>query len=126
MRARVPPIRIRRLRSASVIHCPCLRHFKAKVPRASSTDDGIEKPSRAFLRQMKQPRVIRWIALAAGIFLVPCFALILLLPMIIDSEAVKSRARAFVAEKTEGLTRFEKIDIFWFPRPGVVIRNAAI
>ena len=46
--------------------------------------------------------------------------------MIVDSEAVKSKARAFVAEKTNGMARIEKIDLFWFPRPGVVIRDAAI
>ena len=75
---------------------------------------------------MNKPRVIRWVALLAGFFLVPLFALVLLLPMIVDSEAVKSKTRAFVAEKTNGLARIEKIDLFWFPRPGVVIRDAAI
>ncbi len=75
---------------------------------------------------MNKPRVIRWVALLAGFFLVSLFALALLLPMILDSEAVKAKARAFVAERTNGLVRIEKIELFWFPRPGVVIRNAAI
>ena len=75
---------------------------------------------------MNKPRVIRWVALVAAIVLVPLVALMLLLPMIIDSQAVKAKASAFIAEKTDGLARFEKIDLFWFPRPGVVIRDAAI
>ena len=75
---------------------------------------------------MNKPRVIRWVALLSGFFLVSLFALVLILPMILDSEGVKSKARAFVAEKTNGLARVEKIDLFWFPRPGVVIRDAVI
>jgi hypothetical protein len=75
---------------------------------------------------MNKPRVIRWVALLAGFILVALFALVLLLPMIVDSEAIKAKARAFVAEKTNGLARIEKIDLFWFPRPGVVIRDTAI
>jgi hypothetical protein len=75
---------------------------------------------------MNRPRVIKWVALLAGTFLVSLFALLILLPMVIDSEAVKAKARAIVAEKTNGLARFEKIEIFWFPRPGVVFRDAAI
>ena len=75
---------------------------------------------------MNKPRVIRWVALVAGIFLMLLFALILLLPIIIDGQTVKAKASAFIAEKIHGLARFEKIDLFWFPRPGVVIRDAAI
>jgi hypothetical protein len=60
------------------------------------------------------------------IFLVSLFALVLVSSRIIDSEAVKSKIRVFVAEKTNGLARIEKIDLVWFPRPGVVIRDAAI
>ena len=48
------------------------------------------------------------------------------LSTILDSETVKSKVRVFVAEKTNGLARIEKIDLVWFPRPGVVIRDAAI
>jgi hypothetical protein len=75
---------------------------------------------------MNKPRVIRWVALLAGFFLVSLLTLALLLPMIIDSEAVKAKARAFVAEKTNGLARIETIDLFWLPRPGVVFRGAVI
>ena len=75
---------------------------------------------------MNKPRAITWVALLAGFFLVALFALVLALPILVDSEAVKSKARAFVAEKTNGSARIEKIDLFWFPRPGVVIRDAAI
>jgi hypothetical protein len=73
---------------------------------------------------MNQPRVITWVALIAGTFLVVFLAL--LLPMIVDSEAVKAKARAFVAENTSGLASFEKIELLWFPRPGVVFRDTAI
>jgi hypothetical protein len=75
---------------------------------------------------MNKPRVIKWVVLLAGFFLVSLFALVLFLPQIIDSEAIKSKARAFVAEKTNGLARIDKIDLFWFPRPGVIIRDAVI
>ena len=75
---------------------------------------------------MNQSRVVRWVALISGFFLVSLVALILLIPMVIDSEAVKAKARAFVADRTNGLARIEKIDLFWFPRPRVVIRDAAI
>jgi hypothetical protein len=75
---------------------------------------------------MNKPRVIRGVALLAGFFLMALFALILLLPMIIDSEAVKAKAFAFIAEKTNGSARFEKIHLLWFPRPAVVVRDAAI
>ena len=46
--------------------------------------------------------------------------------MIVDSEAVKAKAHAFVGEKNNGLASFEKIELFWFPRPGVEFRDAAI
>ena len=72
---------------------------------------------------MIKSRLITW---AAGCFLFLLCALLLLIPIIVDSEAVKAKARAYVAEKTNGLARFEKIEIFWFPRPGVVFRDAAI
>ena len=62
----------------------------------------------------------------AGFFLVSVFALVLVSSRIIDSETVKSKVREFVADKTNGLARIEKIDLVWFPRPGVVIRDAAI
>ena len=75
---------------------------------------------------MNKSRVITWVALLSGTFLVALIALVLLLPMIVDSEAVKAKARAFLSERTNGLARIEKIDLFWFPRPGVVIRDAAI
>ncbi len=75
---------------------------------------------------MNKPRVIRWIALLSGTFLVALCALVLLLPMILDSDAVKAKARAFVAERTNGVARIEKIDLIWFPRPGLVIRDLTI
>jgi AsmA-like protein len=75
---------------------------------------------------MNKLRVIRWIALLSGVFLVALVALVLTLPILVDSEAVKSKAQAFIAEKTNGSAGIEKIELFWFPRPGVVIRDAAI
>ncbi len=75
---------------------------------------------------MKKTRFIKCFALVAGFFLVSLFALVLVSSRIIDSETVKSKVREFVAEKTNGLARIEKIDLVWFPRPGFVIRDAAI
>src|SRR6185503_19145051 len=75
---------------------------------------------------MKKTRVIKCFALVAGFFLVSLFALVSVFSRIIDSETVKSKVREFVAEKTNGLARIEKIDLVWFPRPGFVIRDAAI
>ena len=75
---------------------------------------------------MNQSGVVRWVALISGLFLLSSFALILLIPMIVDGDAVKAKARAFVADRTNGVARIEKIDFFWFPRPRVVIRDAAI
>ena len=75
---------------------------------------------------MKKTSVITWVALISGCLLISLFALILLLPIFIDSEVVKSKARAFIGEKTNGLASIERIDLLWFPRPSVVIRDAAI
>jgi hypothetical protein len=50
---------------------------------------------------MNKPRVIRWVVLLSGFFLVSLFALVLILPLIIDSKC-KSK-RALVAEKTNGM-----------------------
>jgi hypothetical protein len=50
----------------------------------------------------------------------------MVIPWIVDSEIVKSKARDFVAEHTNGMTKIEKIDLFWFPRPGVMMKNVAI
>ena len=75
---------------------------------------------------MKKTRVIKCFALVAGFFLVSLFALVLVSSRIIDSETVKSKVREFVAEKTNGLARIERIELVWFPSPGFVIRDAAI
>lgn len=75
---------------------------------------------------MNKPRAITRVALIAGFFLASLFALVLFVPIFIDSDTVKSRVTSFVVEKTNGLARIEKIDLFWFPRPGVVIRDVAI
>ncbi len=75
---------------------------------------------------MKKTRFIKCFGFVAGFFLVSLFALVLVSSTILDSETVKSKVRLFVAEKTNGLARIEKIDLFWFPRPGVVIRDAAV
>ena len=75
---------------------------------------------------MKKTRIIKCFALVAGFFLVAVLALVLVAPRLIDSETVKSKVREFVADQTNGLARIEKIDLVWFPLPGVVIRDAAI
>ena len=75
---------------------------------------------------MNKPRVIRWVACLSGLFLLAWLAPLLILPMVVDSAAVKAKARAFIAEKINVSASIEKIEIFWFPRPGFMIQNAVI
>ena len=52
--------------------------------------------------------------------------LALLLPRILDSQAVREKIRAFLVSKTNGNVAIENIDLTWFPRPAVVVRGVSL
>ena len=71
-------------------------------------------------------RIIKWLAGLGGLCVVLVLGLALLLPRIVDSQAVRDKIRAFLVTKTNGNVGIENIDLKWFPRPAVVIRGASL
>ena len=71
-------------------------------------------------------RIIKWLAGLGGLCVVLVLGLALLLPRIVDSQAVRDKIRAFLVTKTNGNVAIENIDLKWFPRPAVVIRGASL
>ena len=75
---------------------------------------------------MTMLRIIKWLAGLGGLCVVLVLGLALLLPRIVDSQAVRDKIRAFLVTKTNGNVGIENIDLKWFPRPAVVIRGASL
>src|SRR4030095_13462710 len=75
---------------------------------------------------MTMLRIIKWLAALGGLCVVLVLGLALLLPRIVDSQAVRDKIRAFLLTKTNGNVAIENIDLKWFPRPAVVIRGASL
>ena len=75
---------------------------------------------------MTMLRIIKWLAGLGGLCVVLVLGLALLLPRIVDSQAVRDKIRAFLLTKTNGNVAIENIDLKWFPRPAVVIRGASL
>ena len=71
-------------------------------------------------------RIIRWLAGLAGLCVVLLFAAALLLPRIVDSQAVRERIQAFLLSRMNGNAAIENIDFTWLPRPMVVVRGASL
>ena len=70
--------------------------------------------------------IIKWLAALIGLCVILLFAVALLLPRILDSQAVREKIRAFLLTKTNGNVAIENIDLRWLPRPAVVVRGASL
>jgi AsmA-like C-terminal region/AsmA family len=75
---------------------------------------------------MTPRRIIKWLAGLGGLCLILLVAAALLLPRIVDSQAVKERIQALLLARTDGNVRVENIDLKWLPRPAVVARGASL
>jgi hypothetical protein len=75
---------------------------------------------------MKKRRILKWLAVVAGLLSIVLLALVLILPRLVDSEAAKEKIRLLLSEKTGGSFAFDKIDFLWLPRPAVVIRGVKV
>src|SRR4030095_314215 len=75
---------------------------------------------------MTMLRIIKWLAALVRLCLILLSAVALLLPRIVDSQAVRERIRVFLLTKTNGNVAFENIDLTWLPRPAVVARGATL
>ncbi|HMB34641.1 MAG TPA: AsmA family protein, partial [Methylomirabilota bacterium] len=71
-------------------------------------------------------RIIAWLAGLIGLAVVLLLLAALLLPRVLDSQAVRERIRAFVSSKTDADLAISKIDLTWFPRPVVTMRGISV
>jgi len=75
---------------------------------------------------MAKWRIFKWLAGLGGLCVILLLAAALLLPRVLDSQAVKEKIRAFLLTKINGNVVIEKIDLTWFPRPLVVVRGVSL
>src|SRR5499425_1271967 len=71
-------------------------------------------------------RIIAWLAGLIGLAVVLLLLAALLLPRVLDSQAVRERIRAFVLNKADADLAISKIDLTWFPRPAVTLRGVSM
>ena len=75
---------------------------------------------------MTKRRIIKWLAALGGLCVILLFAVVLLLPRILDSQTVRETIRAFLLTKTNGNVAFGNIDLTWLPKPAVVVHGATL
>src|SRR4030095_9192031 len=75
---------------------------------------------------MTMLRIIKWLAALGGLCVILLFALVLLLPRILDGQTVRETIRTLLLTRTNGEVTIEKLDLKWFPRPAVVVSGAAL
>ena len=75
---------------------------------------------------MTKRRIIKWLAALSGLCVILLFAVVLLLPRILDSQTARETIRAFLLTKTNGNVAFGNIDLTWLPKPAVVVRGATL
>ncbi|HEU4342236.1 MAG TPA: AsmA-like C-terminal domain-containing protein [Candidatus Binatia bacterium] len=75
---------------------------------------------------MKRRYIFNWIVGIGGFLILAFITMLLVLPRLIDSQAVKEEIRTFLSQKTGGSVAMETIDLHWIPRAQVVIRNGSI
>jgi hypothetical protein len=75
---------------------------------------------------MTKWRVIKWLASLGGLCAILLVAAALVLPRIVDSQAVRERIRTFLLTRTNGNVAIENIDLIWLPRPMVVVRGTSL
>ena len=74
---------------------------------------------------MTKRRLVKWLAGLSGSCLILLAAAVLLLPRLLDSQAVREKIRTFLSTRTNGDVTIEKIDLAWFPRPVVVAHGTS-
>jgi hypothetical protein len=75
---------------------------------------------------MAKWRIFKWLAAVGGLCVTLLFALALLLPRVLDSQAVREKIRAFLLARVNGNVVIGNIDLKWFPRPLLVVRGASL
>ena len=75
---------------------------------------------------MTKRRIIKWLAVLSGLCVILLFAVVLLLPRILDSQTARETIRAFLLAKTNGNVAFGNIDLTWLPKPAVIVRGATL
>lgn len=74
---------------------------------------------------MTKRRIIKWLAALGGLCVILALGLALLLPRLLDSQAVRDKIRAYLLIKTNGNVIIGNIDLTWLPWPAVVVRGAS-
>lgn len=74
----------------------------------------------------RRKKIYLWVAGSIGVLLILLLALMLLLPRLINLETLREKIIADVSQTVGGVVEFEKIDLSFFPRPHVVIRQASL
>ena len=75
---------------------------------------------------MTKWRIFKSLAGLGGLCVILLLAAALLLPRVLDSQAVKEKIRVFLLTRIDGNVAIEKIDLTWFPRPWVVVRGVSL
>jgi AsmA-like C-terminal region len=75
---------------------------------------------------MAKWRIFKWLAAVGGLCVILLFAVALLLPRVLDSQAVREKIRAFLLARINGNVVIGNIDLKWFPRPLLVVRGASL
>ena len=71
-------------------------------------------------------RMIKWLAGLGGLCVILLFAAALVLPRLVDSQAVRERIETFLLTRTNGNVAIENIDLAWLPRPAVIVGGASL
>ncbi len=74
----------------------------------------------------RRKAVVAWTLGAVGALLAAFIAAAALLPRLIGLESVKSGILAEVSRRTGGTATYERLEVVYLPRPGVVVRKAQI
>ena len=75
---------------------------------------------------MAKWRIFKWLAAFSGLCVILLLAVALLLPRVLDSQAVREKIRAFLLARIDGNVVIGNIDLRWFPRPLLVVRGASL
>src|SRR6266536_2871312 len=75
---------------------------------------------------MTSRRIIKWLAGLAGLCVILVLALALLIPRVLDSQAVKEKIGAFLLTRINGNVVIGNIGLKWFPRPAAVVHCVSL
>jgi hypothetical protein len=84
--------------------------------------DNQPKKSPASSGHMWRTRLL----LSSTLFLTLTIAAMLIMPRIIDSDAIKQKIQAVVAEQTGGMVNFQTIDLSYLPKPAIELRQVSL